>query len=629
MKSEEYILQLSEAVEFERMQEELYYRNLSATKTKAEKKEAGILLYPLKLIKKFYTVGEYIELKLEKTSPNNKGNKINVGAGVLLHFRESTLKGTISFLRKNEVSIILGQKDLDLYFPENESYSIELIYDERPYLLQQSALKKVLNSKEDHIRTLLQAVAKGEINQKSHTLHEGGEHYKNHKLNPYQNIAVQKMVNANQIGIIHGPPGTGKTTTLIALIDFLQKVEKKILVCAPSNNAVDLICITLAEKGLNPTRIGNVSRISNQTVELSLSEKLRNHNDWNHIKKVRVEAEEAKRQAEKYKRQFGTKQRNYRNTMYQEARELKKWARELESKLVDSILDDSKIICATLMGSSHDSIKELNFDTVIIDEASQATVPECWNVILKGKRVILAGDHLQLPPTVKSNDARAMGLEVTLLDRMTDSIPDCVLLQEQYRMNDEILAFSNAQFYQGKLRSHEQCAHRKLSDDSPVLTFIDTSGCGFEEMQSKETRSLRNEGEYFILREHFLSQQDHYHNQSIGIISPYKDQVKYISALIEEEEEYRGFDIQVNSIDGFQGQEKDVIYISLVRSNDQGEIGFLKDYRRLNVAMTRARKRLIIIGDGVTLGQDKMYSALMEHVEQKAHFQSAWEYMKM
>ncbi len=627
MKPEEYLLQLSEAVEFERKHEERYYRNLSITKTKAEKKEAGILLYPLKLLKKYYTVGEYIELKLEKGSPSQKAHKINVGAGVLLHFKENALKATVSSLKKNEISIVLGQKDLDLYFPENESYSIELIYDERPFLLQQSAIQKVLHSKEEHIKGLSKAVAEKQLIDNSHQIHEGASHYNNTGLNVFQNNAVRQMANANLLGIIHGPPGTGKTTTLIALIDFLQKVENKILVCAPSNNAVDLICHILFSKGLLPTRIGNISRISDQTVALSLSEKLRNHPDWNHIKKVRVEAEEAKRQAEKYKRQFGAKQRNFRNTMYHEARELKKWARELESKLVDTILDNSKIICATLIGASHESIKDINFDTVIIDEASQATIPECWNVILKGKRVILAGDHLQLPPTVKSDKAKEFGLEETILDRMMHNIPDCVLLQQQYRMHDNILSFSNLTFYEGKLNSHESCAQRKLFEESEVVSFVDTSGCGFEEKQSKESRSLKNEGDYFILREHFLQEKKNYVNQSIGIISPYKDQVKYITNQIAEEEVFRGFDILVNSIDGFQGQEKDVIYISLVRSNDQGDIGFLKDYRRLNVAMTRARKRLIIIGDGVTLSQDKMYNLLMEHIEKNAHYQSAWEYM--
>jgi len=331
--------------------------------------------------------------------------------------------------------------------------------------------------------------------------------------------------------------------------------------------------------------------------------------------------------AKNYKRKFGAKEREDRNAMFKESRELQKWAKDLESRLVDDILFDSQVIATTLIGTQHRMISDMEFETVIIDEASQALEAECWAAILKAKRVIMAGDHMQLPPTIKSQKAIDMGLEETILDRMTPCIKDSYTLGIQYRMNDKILSFPNKKFYGGKLLSHISNANHLIQEGDDPLIWIDTSGCGFEEKQSSEHRSKWNEGEYFILREHFLQQIEKYEGCSIGIISPYAQQVRYIKSQVAEDETLRAHDVTINSIDGFQGQEKDIIYISLVRSNDAGELGFLKDLRRLNVTITRAKKKLVIIGDVATLSSDKTYLELLEHVEANGLYQSAWEYM--
>jgi superfamily I DNA and/or RNA helicase len=447
------------------------------------------------------------------------------------------------------------------------------------------------------------------------------------QLNSDQKCAVEGILNAGQMGIIHGPPGTGKTTTLTALAKTLLQKEKKILVCAPSNNAVDLLAQKISELGIKVVRIGNVTRINDRVAALTLDEQARNHSDWAHIKQIRIEAEAARKMAATRKRKFGTNERRNRTEMFKESRELKKWAKDMQKKLVSSILADCQVVATTLIGVSHSYLEGLQFETVIIDEASQCLEPECWNAMLRAKRVIFAGDHHQLPPTVKSNDAQLLGLTNTLLDRMTECIEHHYLLTTQYRMNDSILDFSNITFYQGLLKSDiANKNHRLVNDDAPVV-FIDTSGCGYEETFDPKTRSLYNEGEYFIVREHILKNIVKYTGIEIGIICPYAEQVRYIKGKIAEELEFKGLDIEINSIDGFQGQEKDLIIISLTRSNDMGIIGFLSDYRRLNVAMTRAKKKLVIIGDGATLCSKELYLNLINHIEKKGLLQSAWEYM--
>ena len=621
---------LMKAVEAERKQEQIYFQNLSKQKSKAEKVEAGIMWYPLVINRKHYTVGELIELELERTKNLDGHHKIKVGVGanlVIEGVETNTFKGTISYVRRNRLRIILHA---DYLLKEDiltkGRLGVELIYDERPYRVMLDTLKRVKKLEEPIHKELRNAIqTKTDFGEVADLVDKNK--YTSPKFNDSQMAAINGCAVAPRMSIIHGPPGTGKTTTIVGLIQKLAKAEKRILVCAPSNNAVDLLAKLLHQAGLNVLRVGNVTRIGDNIAELTLKEKARNHPDWQHIKSVKIEAENAKKIAGKYKRKFGQRQKSERREMFQESKELRKWARDLEDKLMNGIIKEAQVVATTLISAESRALKGLKFKTVIIDEASQALEPECWVAMLKGERVMLAGDHMQLPPTVKSSEAEELGLSETILDRMSSSLSHSYLLNEQYRMHNDILSFSNIKFYNGELRSNAAVADRKLSDEDSPLVFIDTSGCGFNEEQNADSFSKFNPGEFFTIREHILKHLELYEGKSIGIICAYAAQVRYVRNTKEETPELNSLDISVDSIDGFQGQEKDVIYISLVRSNETGEVGFLKDFRRLNVAMTRARMKLIIVGDCSTLSSEKMFLDLVEHVEQNGKYESAWEYM--
>lgn len=620
---------LIDAIEIERKHEEDYFRKISTEKSTKEKETAGVLWHRAEITAKHYTIGEHIELELERTRLLNNNHKFKTGAGAIVHFdadERHSYKGVISNTKRNKIRIILsGDVILKEHIVDHGTISIELIYDERPYRIMKSSIEKVISSKEPNIV----ALRNGLLNQEliNDRLKKDAEHYQSSQLNTSQNESIRGVSEASYMGIIHGPPGTGKTTTLVALAKFLLKSEKQILVCAPSNNAVDLLAKRLSDDGVEVLRLGNVSRIGDNIGHLTLGEKAREHTEWQHIKKVKIEAENARKMAAKYKRSFGSEQRSNRNMMYKESKELRKWAKDLEAKLMEKIITESQVICSTLVGVENRVLQDVNFKTLIIDEASQSLEAECWTAILKAQRVILAGDHMQLPPTVKSMEAGKMGLNETMLSRMANHVDTSFLLKEQYRMNDKILSFSNKKFYDNALTSHESVINHQLGDDDKVVQFIDTSGCGFEENINPEFRSYYNEGEFFILTEHALQNQKYLNLGNVGIISPYAEQVRFIRDKIKDHDAFKNLDVVVDTIDGFQGQEKDTIYISLVRSNDRSEIGFLKDARRLNVALTRAKKKLVVIGDGATLTAESLYLELVEHVEAVGHYQSAWEYM--
>lgn len=619
------------AIDAERKHDEQFFKALSESKTVQQKANAGFLWYPVNIVKKSYTIGEYLEVEVQRTKNTDTSHRFSEGMAASFFNVQNDkieLKVVVSAVRGDRMRLLLhtDQSEKMDFFDKGIS-GVEVIYDDKPYKVMEKAVRSVIESKRDYHRVLRDGFAQRRLEQYPISTDIDDQVMTRNDINQSQKEAILSCIKAPNLGIIHGPPGTGKTTTLIALTETLLKSEKRILVCASSNNAVDLLAEKLSQRGISVLRVGNITRIHDDLMHLTIEEKVRSHQDWNHIKKVKIQAHETDKKASQYKRSFGPEERDERKELRKEARELRKWAIELEDRLISDIVHSSQVIATTLVGVSNRILEDMHFKTVIIDEASQALEPECWNAILKAERVILAGDHKQLPPTVKSTNAVKLGLETTILDLMTDHISFSALLREQYRMNHKILGFSNEKYYDNQLVSHADVATRTLRNDHLPLVFIDTAGCGFVEVFNNEHRSYANHGEYFMIREHLLAGMEKYLGVSIGIISPYADQVRYIRSQISEDHDLKALDIEVNSIDGFQGQEKELIYITLVRCNDNGEIGFLKDERRLNVALTRAQKKVVIVGDSATLGQNPLYLSLLQHVEKEGHYDSAWNYM--
>ncbi|MBP6238940.1 MAG: AAA family ATPase [Saprospiraceae bacterium] len=620
------------AIDAERKHDEAFFKNLNESKTMQQKVNAGFVWYPVQIIRKSYTIGEYLEVEVQRIKNTEKSHKFSEGmAASLFNIQDERqdFKVVISAVRGDKMRMLLHTDQSDrLDILEKGLSGVEVIYDDKPYKVMEAAIKAVIDAKKDNHRLLRDALTAGSLHQIDIRNTEENLYIEvNKNINSSQKNAIELCLSAPLMGIIHGPPGTGKTTTLVALAVALLKTEKRILVCASSNNAVDLLAERMSEKGLSVLRIGNITRIHDDLMHLTVEEKVRNHHEWSHIKKVKIQAHETEKKASQYKRNFGPEERDERRELRKEAMDLRKWAYELEDRLIDEIVRGSQVIATTLIGTSNKILKDMYFKTVIIDEASQSLEAECWNAMLKADRVILAGDHKQLPPTVKSTEAAKLGMETTILDILTDQNSHSSLLTEQYRMHHKILGFSNVRYYESKLDSHTDVVNRTLRNDHLPLVYIDTAGCGFEEVMNNEHRSYANLGEYFIIREHILSLSEKLLGTSIGIICPYSEQVRYIRQQISDDEILRAMEIEVNSIDGFQGQEKEVIYISLVRCNDTGDIGFLKDERRINVAMTRAQKKLVIVGDSATIGQHKLFLDLMAYIEKEGHYDSAWNYM--
>lgn len=623
-----------DAIEDERKAEESFFQSLHSSKTLQEKVDQGFIWYPIEIVAVHYAIGESVEIKIKrKTSPGKDFfHKFKVGVSVQFFNSDPNVKnisGVVSYLQKDTISVLtyVEKEDVEDFYSGHSG--LEIIYDDKSYQVMKSAIRQVMDSKNESVQVLRKAFISQSLPDNRIYGEDSAFIISGSTLNLSQKKALEIALSSRYLSIIHGPPGTGKTTTLVALTKTILQKEKKILVCASSNNAVDLLASRLHLEGLRVLRIGNVTRIHDDLVDLTLIEKLRNHADWNTIKKIKIQADQILRTASKYKRSFTPEDKAERKRLKKESYDLRSWSRELEDRLSDEILSNTQVIATTLISASHPQIQKMVFETVIIDEASQALEAECWNAILKGKRVILAGDHLQLPPTVKSQEAMQKGFDKTILDFMTDKIEESSLLTVQYRMNDTILGFSNRQFYKGMLESFPTNKNISLPNDDLPLVFIDTAGCGFDEILNPKQKSYKNEGEYFILREYILKKHEILAGAEIGIISPYAEQVRYLSDEIEKEPAFIGLNLEVNTIDGFQGQEKDVIFISLVRSNDKSELGFIKDNRRLNVAMTRARKKLVIIGDSATIGNHPLYNELLNHIEKNGFLDSAWNYMML
>uniref|UniRef100_UPI003B3A5B8C AAA domain-containing protein n=1 Tax=Spirosoma sp. TaxID=1899569 RepID=UPI003B3A5B8C len=545
--------------------------------------------------------------------------------------KNDRVEGTISFQGGNRAKITLRTDELPDWSRDGK-LGLEVLFDENSYDEMEQALKTA-NTLSDKSDNRLIKILTGE---KSPTFYPEAPTLSLPKLNPSQVSSVEKIVTANELAIVHGPPGTGKTTTLVQAIKALIKQDnRKILVVAPSNTAVDLLSEKLHDEGLNVLRVGNPARVSERLMALTLDYKVSEHPYMKEAKKLKKQANEFRNMAHKYKRNFGKAEREQRKALFDEAHRIMKDVANSEQYVTDDLIAKAQVITATLVGANHYTVRDLTYHTVVIDEAGQALEPACWIPILKAQKVVLAGDHCQLPPTIKSPEAARKGLSTTLLEKCVTLHPEAVtLLNEQYRMHEHIMGYSSQVFYQNKVKAHASVASHSLFEGDTALEFVDTAGCGFDE--KLDGTSSTNPEEAALLIRH-LSQRvadlsTRYTKENfptIAIISPYKQQINILKELSLQHPELQAYgdSISINTIDSFQGQERDIVYISLVRSNTEGDIGFLADIRRMNVAMTRARKKLVIVGDSATLANLPFYADFIAYSEKLNAYQSAWEWL--
>lgn len=641
----QYFQNLLKLLDIELQEDLRQYQNQMVLQPLHERKKKGLSWYPIKINNIEIGSGESFYVSLERLSQIDETHRFQVGDSVSLfnntseHQKRSSVGGVITGLWKNNMRVAFNIDEMPEWV-DYGSLGIDLLFDTASYKEMEEALKRTIKAENTRLRELRDILLL-EKKPSFKDAKEIPEYYEVATLNPSQNKAVRNILAAKDVAIIHGPPGTGKTTTLVEAVKLTLQNEKQVLVTAPSNTAVDLLTERLAKKGLRVLRIGNPARIDDDLMSYSLEAQISQHSDYKFLRKLRKNAEEYRQMANKYKRNFGKDEREQRKLLFAETYKMLNEATILEKYIVDSLLNQAQVITATLVGSVNKFIKFRRFSTVFIDEAAQALEPACWIPIGKADRIVLAGDHCQLPPTVKSLEAAKAGLATTLFEKLMSQEHISVMLQTQYRMHEQIMNFSNTQFYKGELLADASVKQHLLADNDTELAnpveFIDTAGCSFDEKVIAEGQSKYNPDEATLLIKHLQQLLEYLHNVhpqvlevplSVGIISPYKAQVTHLIEQIRQHpdlQDYQQF-IQINSIDGFQGQERDIIYISLVRSNEKSQIGFLSDTRRMNVALTRARKKLVVIGDSATLGTNPFYKDFLDYIDTINSYRSAWEF---
>lgn len=634
----EYFKKQLELLKIEREEDLRAYLRLTGTSSVTERRENGLSWYPIAIRGTEMSRGDYLSVEMERTTHQDLSHQFRFGASVVLfsnhHPKNDRLEGIIGYISGNRMKVTLRSDELPDWASDGK-LGIDLLFDNNSYDEMQSALQtaSVLTDKneEGRLTKILTGIASPGFRPLPFT-------FQHPELNIRQQQAVNQILSANELAIVHGPPGTGKTTTLVQAIKALLKQDhQQILVVAPSNTAVDLLSEKLSAEGLSVVRIGNPARVSAALMSLTLDHQLASHQEMKQVKSLKKQASEYKNMAHKYKRNFGKAEQEQRKALFNEARKISREVEQIEQYMMDDLLNKTQVIAATLVGANHYTIRNRKFGTVVIDEAGQALEPACWIPLMKSAKVVFAGDHCQLSPTIKSNEAARMGLRTTLLEKCVQLHPESVtLLEEQYRMNEKIMRYSSRVFYGDQLKAHDMVANRLLFSGDTALDFIDTAGTGYEE--KAEGTSTTNPEEASLLLKHLVQLctelNSHYTADdfpSIGVISPYSQQILLIRDLLLNNPELQPYasKITVNTIDSFQGQERDVIYISMTRSNPEGIIGFLSDIRRMNVAMTRARKKLVVVGDSATLSRLPFYAGFVSYAEEVDAYKSAWEFMDL
>jgi len=622
-----YFDQLKISLEQEQTFDRSQYQETLSRASTSERRNRGISWYPISIVDSEIGMGDYLTIHIQRNSFLEEPHQFRFGMPVSLfsnlNSETDRIQGTIAFVNQKLMKISFRLDELPDW-SRNGKLGVDLLFDENSYKEMFSALNQATKVTHPLIKLLSGQLALPPTADSVQTSFPD--------LNPYQNKAISEILQSSDISIVHGPPGTGKTTTLVQAIAALWKQEQQqLLVVAPSNTAVDLLTERLDELGLQVLRIGNPVKVSAHLQELTLDGKIALQPEIKDIKKLKKQAAAYTDMAHKYKRSFGKAEREQRKALFTEARRVIAQVEQIQDFLIKKVLDQAQVITATCVGANHFQVKNRQYHTVFIDEAGQALEPACWIPILKGERLVLAGDHMQLPPTIKSPGSDAQKLSKTLLEKLVEKYPSrVILLQEQYRMHEEIMKFPSQEFYHNKLLAHPGISERQALIDGAAFQFIDCAGTGFEETVVETAIYNEEEAQFAIeyLVQICLKMDAKQDFPSIGLISPYRKQVQYLQTLVQERAELQPYlsAIQVNTIDSFQGQEKDIIIISLTRANDRQEIGFLAELRRMNVAITRAKQHVILIGDSSTISKNSFYSDMIQYAEQQQGYHSIWEY---
>jgi len=631
----DYFKKQLDLLKIEREEDRQSYLQLTQSSSITTRRENGLTWYPIAIRDTELGRGDYLTVEVERTTHQDLSHQFRSGVSAVLFSnhdpKQDNIEGTVSFQSGNRMKIALRTDELPEWSRDGK-LGVDLLFDDNSYDEMQNALKQAGTRYEKNEEDRVIRILTGD---KPATFRDDLAPISIPSLNASQQAAVNRILAANEVAVVHGPPGTGKTTTLVQAIKaIIQQERQQVLVVAPSNTAVDLLSEKLSDQGLNVLRVGNPARVSDRLLSLTLDSKMAEHNGMKDIKRLKKQASEFRDMAHKYKRNFGKAERDQRKALFDEARNIMKQVENTEQYIIEDLLNKAQVITATLVGANNYLVRQQKYKTVVIDEAGQALEPACWIPILKAQKVVLAGDHFQLPPTIKSNEAAQKGLSTTLLEKCVALHPEAVtLLEEQYRMHEMIMGYSSAVFYENRLQAHASVAqHLLFANDTPI-SFVDTAGCGFDE--KNEGTSITNPEEAAFLFKHLrqlaADLSAHYtpdNFPSIAIISPYRQQVQILKELLPHSTALQLYShkISVNTIDSFQGQERDIVYISMARSNTEGKIGFLSDIRRMNVAMTRARKKLVVIGDSGTLSQLPFYEDFIAYTADRNAYQSAWEF---
>ncbi len=595
------------------------YRRQTETIGLRRKVKRGDAWYPIRCGRSYYNSLNQLVVEIHRTGDDDDiEHNFEYGRPVCFFQvnesgKESKIKYfnftcTVNYADGDRMVVIVPDSGRVAEIQNTEHLGVQLFFDETSYRLMFEALDRTMQARDNrlaYLRDLFYSKQKAAVFTFAPLRFPW--------LNPTQEHAVNEVLRAKDVMVVHGPPGTGKTTTLVEAINETLHRESQVLVCAQSNMAVDWISEQLTDRGINVLRIGNPTRVNDKMLSFTYERRFEAHPDYPQLWSIRKAIRELRGQ-----------RRRGSDNYHQKMDRLQSRATELEIRIQSELFGEARVIASTLTGSANRLLDGQKYATLFIDEAAQALEAACWIPIRKVSRVILAGDHCQLPPTVKSIAALKGGLGKTLMERIVENKPEVVsLLKVQYRMNEKIMRFSSNYFYDGKVETAPQIKYRGILDyDNPML-WIDTSelncreefvGESFGRINKTEAElTLKTLEDYFrkIGKERILEERI-----DVGVISPYRAQVQYLRRLVVKKEFFKPFRqlISINTVDGFQGQERDIILISLVRANDEGQIGFLRDLRRMNVAITRARMKLIILGDAATMTRHPFYKKLYHFI---------------